>query len=378
MKKISILGSTGSIGTSTLEVVRHLGEGYEVIALSTRQNIDLLEQQIKEFRPKIVSVSDPQKAQELQKRLPSQEILTGIEGAIAVATHPETNLVISAMSGVIGLQPTVEAIRAGKNIGLANKEVLVSGGEFVMSLVKKHNVQLIPIDSEHSAIFQCLVGEDSQNIRRLILTASGGPFRDCTATQLEQVTVEQALKHPNWSMGAKVTIDSSTLMNKGLEVIEARWLFDIPSDQIQVVIHPQSIIHSMVEFNDGSIKAQLSEPSMLIPIQYALTYPQRKPGILPPFDFLQSEVLQFHLPDTVKFPCLALALNALKAGGSFPCTMNAANEVLVDRFLQGQIGWMGIGNKLEQLMSRHSSVNIGSIKDLFDIDQAAREEAATI
>jgi len=378
MKKISILGSTGSIGTSTLEVVRHLGDDYTVVALAARRNIDLLEQQAKEFHPQLIAVFDHDKAAELQKRLPNIEVVAGGEGAVAVATHSEANFVVSAMSGLAGLLPTIEAIKAGKDVGLANKEVLVSGGEFVMSLVNQYQIKLIPIDSEHSALFQCLVGEDPKTIRRLVLTASGGPFLNTPLEELEKVTVERALKHPNWSMGAKVTIDSSTLMNKGLELIEARWLFDIPPEQLEVVVHPQSIIHSMVEFCDGSIKAQMSEPSMLIPIQYSLTFPERKQGLLPPFDFLQSRVLQFHHPDTDKFPCLALAISALEKGGSLPCAMNAANEVLVERFLKKKIGWLEIGKKLEQLLSCHNVVKIGSLQDLQDIDRAVREEAEHI
>jgi len=375
MKKISLLGSTGSIGTSTLEVVRHLGDDYSIVSLAARQNIDLLEVQAKEFKPQLIAVFDDAKAVELQKRLPGFEVVAGVEGAVAAATYADANFVVSAMTGIAGLLPTIEAIQAGKDVGLANKEVLVAGGEFVMNLVKKNQVHLIPIDSEHSALYQCIVGEDEGSIRRLILTASGGPFWDKSLQELETVTVEQALQHPNWSMGAKVTIDSSTLMNKGLELIEAHWLFGIPPEKLDVVVHPQSIVHSLVEFQDGSIKAQMSEPSMLIPIQYSLTYPERKQGLLPPFDFLQSRVLQFHLSDTGKFPCLALAINALKKGGSLPCAMNAANEVLVDRFLKKKIGWLEIGKKLEQLLSRHNVVTIGGLQDLLEIDRAVREEA---
>lgn len=378
MKKIALLGSTGSIGVNTLNVIRHLGQDYTVTALAARCNIDLLEQQAKEFRPQLVAVFDEAKAAELQKRLPDFEVVAGIEGLIQAATHADANFVVSAMSGLSGLRPTIEAIRSGKDVGLANKEVLVAGGEFVMGLVKKHEVNLLPIDSEHSALFQCLAGENPSLLRRMILTASGGPFLHKTEDELKEVTVDQALKHPSWSMGAKVTIDSSTLMNKGLELIEARWLFDLSPSQLDVVIHPQSIIHSMIEFTDGSIKAQMSEPSMVIPIQYALTYPERKLGLLPPFDFLKSGMLQFSLPDTAKFPCLALAINVLEKGGSYPCAMNAANEVLVDRFLKKKIGWLEIGQKLEKILSRHSQVKIGSLQDLHDVDRAVREEAQLI
>jgi len=378
MKQVALLGSTGSIGTNTLNVLRHLGEGFSVAAIAAGKNIDLLERQAKEFRPKIIAVFDEVKAAELEKRLPGFNVVAGLDGIVEAATLPEADFVVSAMTGLSGLRPTVEAIRAGKDIGLANKEVLVAGGEFVMDLVDKQGVSLIPIDSEHSALFQCLAGENASSLRRMILTASGGPFLHKPVGDLEKVTVDQALNHPSWSMGAKVTVDSSTLMNKGLELIEARWLFDLAPSRLDVVIHPQSIIHSMIEFQDGSIKAQMSEPSMVIPIQYALTYPQRKPGLLPPFDFLKSGVLQFSLPDTAKFPCLALAIKVLEKGGSFPCAMNAANEVLVDRFLNKKIGWLEIGRKLEQLLSRHSQVAIGSLEDLHEVDLAVREEAQLI
>jgi 1-deoxy-D-xylulose-5-phosphate reductoisomerase len=284
--------------------------------------------------------------------------------------------VISAIAGTLGLQPTVAAIQAQKQIGLANKEALVSGGDFMMKQAKQRGVSIIPIDSEHSAIFQCLNGEKSQNIRRVILTSSGGPFRSWSEEQLEQVTVEQALQHPTWKMGPKVTIDSSTLMNKGLELIEAKWLFDLTLEQIEVVIHPQSIIHSLVEFVDGSMMAQMSEPSMIIPIQYAMTYPERCCGMLKPFDFLKNGILQFFIPDQRKFRCLALAFEAIRQGGSLPCYMNAANEVLVQRFLKKEISWKEIGIKLEELMSQHEVVPVDSLDTILAIDALAREEAS--
>ncbi len=378
MKTIAILGSTGSIGTNTLKVAAHLGDEIRVAALAAGENIDLLEKQARQFSPKMVAVYNKDKALELQKRLPRTEVVGGAEGLAAAASHPDVDFVVSAISGAIGLNPTIAAIKAGKDIGLANKEVLVAGGELVMALVEKHGVRLIPIDSEHSALFQCLAGESLQDVGRLVLTASGGPFRTFSIEQLAKATVEQALKHPKWSMGAKITIDSSTLMNKGLEVIEARWLFDIPADKIDVVVHPQSLIHSLVEFVDGSMKAQISEPTMLAPIQYALTCPGRRPGLLAPFDFIANGMLEFYLPDSKKFPCLELAYQAIRAGGSLPCCLNAANEVLVDRFLKKQIRWIEIGKKLETLLGRHSPVSIGSLDELMDVDRAAREEAETI
>jgi len=376
MKKIALLGSTGSIGQNTLKVARHLSEQIQVKALAASENIDLLEKQILEFNPDIAAVYNPEKAKILQERLPRRKILSGAEGIEAVATYSDVDFVVSAISGTQGLRPTVAAIRAGKTIGLANKEVMVSGGEWVVSLVEKHKVKLIPIDSEHSAIFQCLNGENPKTIRRIILTASGGPMRLFSDEQLENITPEQALNHPNWKMGPKVTIDCSTLMNKGLEVIEAYWLFKIPLNQIEVVIHPQSIIHSMVEFKDLSILAQMGEPSMLTPIQYALTYPERAPGLLSPFNFHKNQTLQFFEPDLSRFRCLALAYEALKKGGSLPAYMNAANEVLVQKFLHQEISWQQISLQLEQLMDKHVPFQLNSLEAILYVDALAREEAA--
>jgi 1-deoxy-D-xylulose-5-phosphate reductoisomerase len=377
-KKISLLGSTGSIGVSSLQVIRHLGEGYEVSALAAHSNIDVLEQQIKEFRPKVAAVFDEDAARVLQKRVPDCPILSGLEGLKEVARFAEANFVISSMAGTSGLLPTVEAIKAGKDVALANKESLVSGGELVMKLVQEKGVRLLPVDSEHSALFQCLQGNCSSTIRRLILTASGGPFRNFTEEMLKSITVEQALNHPNWKMGPKVTIDSSTLMNKGLEVIEAYWLFGLPLEQIDVVIHPQSIIHSMIEYCDGSTMAQMGEPLMIVPIQYALTYPQRKPGLLNSFDFIRHGKLEFSFPDMNRFRCLSLAYEALKKGGSMTGYMNAANEVLVKRFIDKEIGWFEIGQKLEYLMERHSVQAVPTIESILEIDSAARRDARHI
>lgn len=376
MKHIAILGSTGSIGKNTLQVARHLKERIKVVAIAARENIDLLEAQSKEFCPDIIAVFNNAKAYELQKRLPGKTVLAGMEGLLAAASYSEADLVISAMTGTMGLQPTIEAIKAGKDVGLANKEALVSGGAIIMKLVKEKNINLLPIDSEHSAIFQCLNGEALKSVQRIILTSSGGPFRTWTQEQLETVTVEQALNHPTWSMGPKVTIDSSTLMNKGLEVIEAFWLFDVSPEQIDVIVHPQSIIHSLVEFCDGSMLAQMSEPNMIVPIQYSLTYPDRAPGLFKPFDFMKNSKLEFFEPNKKTFRCLALAYEALKCGGTLPCYMNAANEVLVERFLKGELSWKNIGIQLEKLMNQHAAISVDSLETILAVDALAREEAA--
>lgn len=376
MRSLSILGSTGSIGKNCLAVARHLGkEAVQIVALAARNQIDLLEQQAREFHPKLIAVYDLEQAHQLQKRIPHIPVLGGMEGLKAVAVHEKANLVISAINGAIGLVPTMAAIEARKQIGFANKEVLVSGGSIVMSLVRNLGVDLIPIDSELTAIFQCLKGENPKTIQRILITASGGPFREYTAAQLEQVTVEHALKHPNYRMGPKVTIDSSTLMNKGLEMIEAHWLFDTPIEKIEVVVHPQQIIHSMVEFIDNSMLAQMGDPDMLIPIQYAITYPKRYNSSLASFDFVKNHTLQFFSPDMNKFRCLKLAYEAVRSGGSFPPFMNAANEVLVHRFINKEISWIEIPSRLEDLMMRHSQIPITSLQDVLDVDQAARLEA---
>jgi 1-deoxy-D-xylulose-5-phosphate reductoisomerase len=375
MKRIAILGSTGSIGKNALHIARHLGDEVQVIALAAHSNIDLLEEQARDFHPDLVAVYDESMALELQKRMPHQKIVAGMDGLKAVAAHSDVDFVVSAISGTIGLVPTLAAIQAGKDVGLANKESLVSGGALVMALVKEKGVRLIPIDSEHSAIFQCLNGEKRESVRRIILTASGGPFRSFSDEQMSRITVDDALRHPTWNMGKKVTIDSSTLMNKGLEMIEARWLFDLPVSKIEVVIHPQSIIHSMVEFADLSILAQMGEPNMKTPIQYAMTYPDRYPGLLKPFDFVKNSKLEFYAPDMEKFRCLALAFDAIEEGGSLPCYMNGANEVLVQRFINREIGWREIGTKLERLMTRHSIKQIASLDSILAVDALARQEA---
>lgn len=373
MKTISILGSTGSIGKNTLIVAKHLG--YRVASLAAHSNIDLLEKQAREWNPQVVAVFDKEKAQSLQKRHPDVDVVGGEEGLVIAATMPDADLVVSSIVGAAGVLPTFKAIEAGKTIGLANKEVLIAAGELMMNLARKQGVDILPIDSEHSAIFQCLQGESSAGIRRTILTASGGPFRNHTQEELETITPENALNHPSWKMGKKVTIDSSTLMNKGLEVIEAHFLFDQPLEKIDVVIHPQSIIHSLVEFIDGSLISQLGEHDMQIPIQFALTYPERKKGLHSCFDFEKYSKLEFFKPDLEKFPCLRLAYEAANIGGTLPCFMNAANEVLVEQFLAGKIRWIDIGRKLEILMEAHQVMPQESLETLLAIDQEARKLA---
>lgn len=378
MKRIAILGSTGSIGTSALKVVDHLKDEMEVTAIAAHSSVDRLEQQVKDYRPKLVGVYDAAAAKELASRCPDVEVIAGIDGLNAVATHSDADVVLSAVTGTIGLVPTVAALRAGKNVALANKEALVSGGALVMGLAAETGSKVIPVDSEHSAIFQCLQGEQPSEVARIILTASGGPFRSYTAEQLAAVTLEQALNHPTWTMGPKVTVDSSTLMNKGLELIEAHWLFDLPTEQIDVVVHPQSIIHSMVEFCDRSIIAQMGETDMVTPIQYALTYPNRRPGMLDPFDFTAHSKLEFYAPDTDRFRCLKLAYDAIEAGGSVPCYMNAANEVLVGRFLERKLDWIDIPRRLETLLDKHHQHAVTALDDVLAVDQQARQEAALI
>lgn len=378
MKKIAVLGSTGSIGENTLQIVRRLKENFQITALAAHSNIDKLEEQVREFQPEIVAVYDFVKAAELKQRLPGSKIVAGAEGLEEAAACGSSDMVISAIAGTLGLAPTVAAILAGKDIGLANKEALVSGGELVMKLAKDKGIRLIPIDSEHSAIFQCLQGEKIEELSKIILTASGGPFRNFSRDQLEKVSLKEALSHPNWKMGPKVTIDSSTLMNKGLEMIEAHFLFGVPRNKIEVIIHPQSIIHSMVEFVDGSMKAQMSVPTMLVPIQYALTFPERMPGMIKPFDFIQHGRLEFVLPDFVNFRCLQHAYHALEVGQSMPCFMNAGNETLVKRFLNGEIRWLDISEKLDHLMEKHKAFRIDSLEAVYEADQLARLEAENI
>jgi len=369
---ISILGSTGSIGTNTLKVAEHLG--LPITALAVCTNIDLLEKQIQRHHPDFVCVFDPIQARALRKRLPHFPVLEGMEGLKTVAASGDT--LVAAISGTQSIEPTFEAVRLGKKIALANKETLVSAGELFTTCARHTNSILIPVDSEHSAIFQCLQGHTHP--KKLILTASGGPFLHTPQETLNHISLTDALSHPNYAMGIKNTIDSSTLMNKGLEVIEAHWLFGIPDHAIEVVIHPEQVLHSMVEYIDGSILAQLSSPTMLLPIQYALTYPERKPGLLPPFDWTQYPTLHFLPPDTKKFPCLHLAYTALQEKGSLPCYLNAANEILVQRFVKNHISWIDIQKKLTILLEKHKKTEPQTIEEIMDIDKTARHDATTI
>ncbi|MDP3297996.1 MAG: 1-deoxy-D-xylulose-5-phosphate reductoisomerase [Thermodesulfovibrionia bacterium] len=375
MKKICILGSTGSIGRTTLEVVRQFPGKFKVIGIAAKNNINLLESQINTFNPEVVAVYDESAAGELKKKNLPVEILTGEKGLIEVATLGHADMVVSAIVGSAGLMPTFAAVSAGKNIALASKESIVMAGSIIMSEASKKGVSIIPVDSEHSAIFQCLAGRKKDEIRRIILTASGGPFLNKSISELETVTPEAALKHPNWQMGKKITIDSATLMNKGLEVIEAYWLFGVPVEKIKVLLHPQSIVHSMVEFIDGSIMAQMSVPDMKGPISYALSYPDRFEDVLPPLDFSRVKELTFEEPDFVKYRCLSLTYDALKAGGTMPSVLNAANEIAVDAFLNRRILFTEIPDIVSNTMAQHEVSECNTIESIIDASNWARGEA---
>ena len=378
MKKIAILGSTGSIGTNSLSVVESNPYNYEVTALAAGRNIKLLLDQIGKFHPIAVAVSEPGLAECLRKNLKKNsktEVLWGVEGFVKIASLNEVDTVISAMSGAVGLVPTYEAIKAGKDIALANKETMVIAGSIIMDQVKKKNVSILPVDSEHSAVFQCLQGHQKEDLSRIILTASGGPFRDTPVDELEAITPDEALKHPNWDMGKKISIDSATLMNKGLETIEAKWLFDLKIDQIDILIHPESIIHSMVEYKDGSVIAQLGIPHMITPISYALSYPRHVKTSLPPLKLEEVGKLTFKKPDMSRFKCLDLALRAAKTGGTMPAVLNGANEVAVEAFLGGKIGFLDIPHLIERTMEIHDAEEIDSLEKVIETDKWARETA---
>lgn len=373
-KNISILGSTGSIGTQTLDVVRSNKDQFNVLGLSGNQNIDLLEKQSIEFEPEVVAVMDEKMALALKKRLQNSktEVLWGMDGLITVATLENIELVVTSVVGMIGLVPTIKAIQCKKDIALANKETLVTAGEIVMTEAKKRGVQILPVDSEHSAIFQCLMGYNLKDINKIILTASGGPFRGYKKSELDHVSVHEALKHPKWNMGKKISIDSATLMNKGLEVIEAKWLFDVAVEQIEVVIHPQSIIHSLVEYKDSSVIAQMGYPDMRVPIQFALTYPDRIKNDYKKLDLLEINQLTFEKPDTDTFPSLKLAYEALKIGGSLPTVLNAANEELVQLFIQEKIGFYDIPKMIEECLEKHNIEYQLDVDKIIEIDRWAR------
>ena len=374
MKKIAILGSTGSIGTQTLDVVREQGD-ISVAALAAGSNIALLEQQIREFHPRLVAVWDKKKAEELKIKTAdlSVEILDGMDGLLAVAQIPEAEILVTAIVGMLGIRPTIAAIRAGKDIALANKETLVTAGHLIMPMAEENHVSILPVDSEHSAIFQSLNGERHNKIHKILLTASGGPFRGKTREELKDVTVEDALKHPNWSMGRKITVDSATLVNKGLEVMEAKWLFDVELSQIQVVVQPQSVIHSMVEYEDGAIIAELGTADMRLPIQYALYYPDRRPLSGERLDFYKLGQITFERPDTDTFRGLALAYRAMEQGGNVPTAFNAANERAVAKFLNHEIRFLEIPEIIEVCMEHCNYVKNPSVEEILDTERAAYE-----
>lgn len=376
MKKIAVLGSTGSIGMQALEVISHQPELYCVTALAAYRNVELLAQQIDKYRPQVAVMIDRESAKKLKSYcVGTTKLLVGEEGLAEAATLVDNDIVLTAMVGAAGIKPTIAAIKAGKDIALANKETLVAAGNVVTELAAKHGSMLIPVDSEHSALFQCMQGEDRQSIDKIILTASGGPFRGRTTEQLKNITVEECLKHPNWTMGRKITVDSATLANKGLEVIEAKWLFDVPIERVEVVVHPQSIIHSMIEFKDGSTMAQLGQPDMRLPIQYAFTWPNRFDSPAPRLDWSKVAKLEFMQPDTSTFRCLKLAYQAGAEGGTRPCVFNAANEVANAAFLERKIAFLDIADVIEQVMSEHSIVLHPTLDEILDSDLWARRQA---
>ena len=373
MKKVVLLGSTGSIGTSTCKVVEDLPNDLELIGLAAGRNVKLLREQVAQFNPQMVSVTDPAVAKKFANEFNGiPNVQCGDEGLLALATLPEADIVLIAIVGTAGLQPALAAIRAGKDIAVASKEILVMAGETVMAEARKHGVKVLAVDSEHSAIFQCLDGKPVDSIRQIWLTASGGPFREKPADEFADITVEQALKHPSWKMGRKITIDSSTLFNKGLEMIEARWLFDIEMPCVKVVVHPQSVIHSMVEFIDGSMLAQLSTPDMCLPIQYALTYPARSASDRVQTSLAEIGRLDFEEPDVERFPALDLARRAGEEGGTFPAVLNAANEVAVEAFCERRLSYIGITESVAEVMAAHEIVVQPSLEEILEADSWAR------
>ncbi len=375
MKRISLLGSTGSIGTQCLDIVRENSEKYQVKALTCGSNVKLLADQINEFNPELVVTADENDGRLLQKKYPHIEVMCGRHGLIEAAKIG-CDMVVNGLMGMRGLEPTYHAVMAGRDIALANKETLVSGGEVIMDAVRKKGIRLLPVDSEHSAIFQSLEGNEGRKISKILLTASGGPFRGFTIKQLEEVTLEQALKHPNWSMGRKITIDSATMMNKGLEVIEAKWLFDVDVRKIEILVHPQSILHSAVEFEDKSVIGQMGVPDMRIPISFAMSYPKRLSSSREGVDFFgKAANLTFEKPDTNVFKCIKIAYDSSEAGGTYPVVMNAANEVFVDLFLKEKIRFIDIQNNLEKILESHKPTYNLDLEGIIEQDRIAREEA---
>ena len=369
MKKIAILGSTGSIGTQTLDVVR-ANKDIEVLGISAGRNIEKLEEQIREFSPKLAAVWDEKAAEDLAQKIQDTDtkVVSGMDGLLELAAMPETEILVTAIVGMLGIRPTIEAIRAGKDIALANKETLVTAGHLIMPMAKEYGVKILPVDSEHSAIFQALNGEDSKEIHKLLITASGGPFRGRKRDDLEKVTLEDTLKHPNWVMGQKITVDSATLVNKGLEVMEAKWLFGVDLDHIQVVVQPQSVIHSMVEFEDGGIIAQLGTPDMRLPIQYALYYPHRRYLAGDRLDFAKLGQITFEEPDMETFLGLPMAIRASREGGSMPTVFNAANELAVKKFLHREIRFLDIYDIIGQAMERHKKIEYPKLEDILAVE----------
>ncbi len=378
MKRIAVLGSTGSIGTQTLDIVRNNSDELKVLALAASSNVELMEQQIREFSPKMVTMWSEAAAEDLKVRISDLDVkvLTGMDGLLEIAVMEEVDTLVTAIVGMIGIRPTIEAIKAGKDIALANKETLVCAGHIIMPLAKEYGVSILPVDSEHSAIFQSLNGEPKGRIQKILLTASGGPFRGKSRAELQNIQVEDALKHPNWAMGRKITIDSSTLVNKGLEVMEAKWLFGVEPEAIQVVVHPQSIIHSMVEYVDGAVIAQLGIPDMKLPIQYALFYPDRKPMHEKKLDFFALQSMTFEKPDTETFYGLKLAYEALKAGGSLPTVYNAANEKAVALFLDRKISYLQIPELIEKSMAAHTLISNPDVNQILETEQSVYERIA--
>lgn len=381
MKKISILGSTGSIGTQTLDVIRKNPEEFEAVAISANSNVKMILEQIEEFNPKYAVMYKEEKAKELKELLPEgskTEVLSGMEGLKKISSLDEIDFVLTAVVGMIGLVPTMCAIENKKDIALANKETLVTAGELVMKAAKENGVKILPVDSEHSAVFQSLNGENKRDVEKIILTASGGPFRGKKKEDLINITKNEALKHPNWDMGRKISIDSSTLMNKGLEVIEAKWLFDVEAKDIDVVVHPQSIVHSMVQYRDSSVIAQLGCPDMRLPIQYALTYPDRMETDFERLDFRKASQLTFEEPDLETFPCLKLAYECLEKGGTYCAVLNAANEVLVNEFLEDRIGFYDIPKYIKMVLDEHQSIENATLDEILKIDLETREQVKNL
>ncbi|EGL83723.1 1-deoxy-D-xylulose 5-phosphate reductoisomerase [Caldalkalibacillus thermarum TA2.A1] len=379
MKNIAVLGSTGSIGRQTLEIIAAHPDAFKLVAIAGGTNVDLIIEQANRFKPALVSVSTKELAEKVKIHIPEQtKVVYGLEGLIEVSIHEDVHTLVTAVVGSIGLRPTLAAIEQGKQIALANKETLVTAGQIVMETVDKHGAAILPVDSEHSAIFQCLQGENSKQVEKIILTASGGSFRHKSREELVNVTVEDALKHPNWSMGRKVTIDSATMMNKGLEVIEAHWLFSMPYEKIEVLLHDESIIHSMVVFQDSAVMAQLGTPDMKVPIQYALTYPDRFPLHTPRLDLAQIGRLHFREADFNRYPCLRLAFEAGKTGGTMPTVLNAANEIAVTQFLRSEIGFLEIEKVIERTMEQHDPIPNPTLEEIEEIDRWARERAKTL